>query len=510
MVILRRLKGISVRVTGKAFLSSAVLLVLMGVWPLSAVNSSDSLDAIFEQGRRVFFKTISTEVAIHPDSGFLSAAEFQKVMNLEQIYPRLYGLLINFYYAKEEPALHALLDEGGDRSLSEFRKSYCALAEFAAHEFVKTLFLQSAGGSYWRKILPMFAGKDAVEIVVMSTGYFAKLDLPGEKRKPPFLSPEFERQWGLDAGNFRTAHALTKGRGARIAVIDSGIDPSHPVFKNTSWGDHFAFVGRDGPPWACEAPMVDWGWHGTVVTSIVAVYAPEARITVYKDIDADTMNNSPFPWLVSSWMGAAIYKAVHDGNDIINISAGTNIDCDYLREACRYAYENNVIIVTANPYATGRYLGENLNFPGQYETTLSVTGIDRESDGRYRYWDVASPDAMTTVGAPDAPFVAYPTYVEEKDEYAPGISCATPIAAALAGLIVSVLPRTGTEAPGEYFELVKKLITDNADSRAVGFDGYSPECGYGLIDAEKSVRAALKLAEERSRMASMKGNGGGR
>ena len=508
MSLLKCPGGPSFRMTVGKVLSSAAVLIFCSL-PIHAAKGSDSLDAVFEQGRRIFFKTISEKIAVHPDRGRLTSVEFEKAMDLERIYPRLYGLLVNYYYQKEEPSLRALIEEGGDRTRSEFLKAYCAVAEFAADEFVRTLFLPSANGSYWRKFLPMFAGKDSVDIVVMSSGYFAKLDLPGEKRKPSSLSPEFERQWGLDAGNFRAAHALTKGRGVRIAVLDSGIDSSHPVFKTTNWGKHFVFVGRDGPPWACEAPMVDWGWHGTIVTSIVAVYAPEARITVYRYLDADTMNNSPFPWLVSSCMGAAIYKAVHDGNDVINISAGTNIDSDYLRDACRYAYDNNVIIVTGNPYSIGRYLGENIDFPGQYETTLSITGIDRESEGRYRYWDVASPDAMTTVGAPNAPFVAYPTYVEEKDEYAPGISCATPIAAALTGLVVSACPRTGTEAPGQYFETVKKLIIDNADPQAVGFQGFSPECGYGLIDAEKSVRAAMKLAGDRPGPAGRPKIGGG-
>ena len=68
--------------------------------------------------------------------------------------------------------------------------------------------------------------------------------------------------------------------------------------------------------------MVDWGWHGTVVTSIVARYAPEVQITVYRYLDADTQNDSPFPLGVTSPMGAAIYKPSIDGNDVINISAG--------------------------------------------------------------------------------------------------------------------------------------------------------------------------------------------
>jgi hypothetical protein len=219
---------------------------------------------------------------------------------------------------------------------------------------------------------------------------------------------------------------------------------------------------------------------------------------MYKDMDAETQNDSPFPLIITSMMGAAIYKAVHDGNTVINISAGTNIDVPYLKEACQYAYDHNVIIVTASPYYLGRYLGENRNYPGQYPTTISVTGIEKRGDNQYGYWDIASPEETTTVGSPNAPFVAFPTYVPEKDEYAPGISCATPIVASLVALVESVYPRLGSEAPGEYYEAIKRLLIDNANPKIVGYNGFSPECGYGLIDAESTIKAALELQRARA------------
>jgi subtilisin family serine protease len=329
-------------------------------------------------------------------------------------------------------------------------------------------------------------------------GYFAKLDPPKTRKPAQPLSPEFDGQWGLDAGEFRAAHRVTRGEGAKVAVLDSGIDVGHPIFRDISFGPHFVLVGRDKEPWTREeAPLVDWGWHGTVVSSIVARYAPGARITLYRAMDADTMNDAPFPRILGHFMAACIYRAVHDGNDVINISAGMGTDIEYVRDACRYAHENNVLIVTASPYYLGKYLGNNDNFPGAYPTTISVTGIDRRPDGSYGYWDAAAPEATTTIGAPCAPFVAYPTYVEEKDDYAPGISCATPIVTAALALAASCYPRTGNEPPGQYFETLKRLLAATADPRACGFSGFSPECGYGLVDADGLVRAAERLQARR-------------
>ena len=59
------------------------------------------------------------------------------------------------------------------------------------------------------------------------------------------------------------------------------------------------------------------------------------------------------------------------------------------------------------------------------------------------------------------------------------------------------LSSPGDRASGTIRRDVKKLLTENADPRAVGFDGFSPECGFGLIDAEKTVKAALRLADAR-------------
>ncbi len=454
---------------------------------------------MFEEGRKVFYQTVNEALNARPEQTSLTEKEMKKVRALKENFPRTYGILINVYYQKEEPVFKALLEHQSQESRERFRSKFLKLAEFSARNFVKSLFEPGLHPDFIRKVQPRFHGKDRIDLVLLSMGYYARLDIPEVEMYANPLSPEFDRQWGLDASRFRVAHLTSKGKGTRIAVIDSGIDTSHSVFRKTSFGEHFNLVGFDGPPWADKYPVVDWGWHGTVVSSIVARYAPEAQITLYRDADADSMNDAPYPRLLAHFMAASIYKAVHDGNDIINISAGLGRDFSYLREACQYAYDNNVIIVTASPYYLGKYLGNCYSFPGSYETTIAVTGIERREDGSYGYWSIAAPEVTTTVGAPCAPFVAYPTYVEEKDEYAPGISCATPIVASAVALAISKYPRLGIEKPGEYFETIKKILTETARPEICGYEGFSPECGYGLIDAERMVREAERLFNARQK-----------
>jgi hypothetical protein len=491
------------KLSKRSLIAAAALAGLSAALSLTACTSRPAakapLESLFAEGRAVFYGAVAADVDRHPERGRLKASERTKIAGLQSVYPRLYAILMNYYYQKEAPVFSSLLDEAGPESMRRFREKYLELARFASRMFVDSLFKASPSGFYFQDFIPRFKDKDSIDLVAMATGHQANIDLPAaDKIVSKSLSPEFEKQWGLAAARFREAHRITKGKGVRVAVLDTGIDMSHPVFRDTAWGRHFNFVGRDGFPWlASGPPMVDWGWHGTVVTSIVAKYAPEAQITVYRYMDGDTQNDSPLPIVVSSIMGAGIYKAVHDGNDIINISAGTSIHVPYLQEACQYAYDNNVLIVTGSPYYQGRYLGGAEDYPGQYPTTVAVTAVDRLAENKYGYWPVASPETTTAVGAPAAPFVAYPAYTGETDNYAPGISCATPIVASLAALVESIYPRLGTEAPGLYIETIRKLIQENANPRLVGFDGFSPECGYGMIDAAKTVEAALRMQAAR-------------
>lgn len=453
------------------------------------------LDSMFEQGRTAFFHTIHAEIADHPDRAKLSEAELQKIGEVETRYPRLYGILINVFYQKDEPTFTGLLANSTAKSRRRFSEMYLDLARFAGRMFVQTFFTTDFATDLARRINPAYKGLDAVDLVVRSTGYGAKIDPPPARESfTAPMSPEFERQGALDGARFRQAHLLTRGKGAKIAILDSGIDESHTIFRNTAWGKNFSFVGREGQPWSDDAPLVDWGWHGTLISSVAACFAPEAQLTVYKVLDGDTMNDPPYLLLIESFLAAGIYRAVHDGNDVISISAsGATVDSDYLREACQYAYDHNRVLVSGALYSRWFKQGNTRNFPAQYKTVVAVTAAQKNPDGTYGYWDVCAAQKENTVAAPNDIFGAFPTYVGEKDRYIPSISAAIPVVSSLFALAVSVHPRTGNEPPGQYARRLMDLVNENANPERVGFHGFSPECGYGLVDAEKTVRAAMAL-----------------
>jgi thermitase len=112
------------------------------------------------------------------------------------------------------------------------------------------------------------------------------------------------------------------GDGIKIAVIDSGIDLSHPAFQGAlvSTSDMWDWVDADAVPQDAKGSSSDHGYgHGTSVAGIILQIAPKAKLMPLRVLDpkgeGDTAN-----------VIAAIDFAVTHGADVINLSLGTDYD----------------------------------------------------------------------------------------------------------------------------------------------------------------------------------------
>ena len=70
------------------------------------------------------------------------------------------------------------------------------------------------------------------------------------------------RQWGLDVINADAAHQVTRGDGAVVAVIDTGVDASHEDLQGRLLAGK-DFVDNDDTP-------QDGAGHGTHVSGVIA------------------------------------------------------------------------------------------------------------------------------------------------------------------------------------------------------------------------------------------------
>jgi thermitase len=122
------------------------------------------------------------------------------------------------------------------------------------------------------------------------------------------------------------AQGLAKklGAGVKVAVIDTGVDYTHPAFQGrmanpSEWRD---FVDNDNNPQEVGVGGVDAGFgHGTGVAGVIAQIAPKAIILPIRVLGPNGSGDATV-------VAKAIQYAVSVGAQIINLSLGTaGFDC---------------------------------------------------------------------------------------------------------------------------------------------------------------------------------------
>lgn len=207
------------------------------------------------------------------------------------------------------------------------------------------------------------------------------------------------RQWGLDMVNAEAAWPIGTGQGAVVAVIDSGVDGSHPDLaaamiqgKNTRTdrGDY-------------SSPASDDNGHGTHVAGIIAAranngkgiagVAPAAQIMPVKALDADG----------SGWMAdviEGIVWAAQNGADVINMSLG-GPDADFSANAVEFAQSRGVVVVAA----AGNEGSNTPMYPAALPGVVSVAALDDDgSVANYSNYgdtiDIAAPGTQIVSTVP--------------------------------------------------------------------------------------------------------------
>src|SRR5689334_16902516 len=103
----------------------------------------------------------------------------------------------------------------------------------------------------------------------------------------------------------------TTGRGLRVAVIDSGVNPRHPHIAGIAGG-----VSILSPDRIEEGSFLDLLGHGTAVMAAIQEKAPEATYFAVKLFHGSLRTTTPA-------LLAAIEWSLAKGVDVINLSLGT-------------------------------------------------------------------------------------------------------------------------------------------------------------------------------------------
>lgn len=268
------------------------------------------------------------------------------------------------------------------------------------------------------------------------------------------------------------AHGMATG-GPVVAIIDTGVDPTHPALANVLTGGYdftrnqvgipderldlnptaaallaqssVVPAGNKTQPFILSQSTVvildqstvvildgggnlpsDFG-HGTMVAGLIHLVAPTALIMPLKAFQADGSANL-------SDVIRAIYYAVDNGAQVINMSFDSETPSPGLQAAIAYATSRGVTLVAA----AGNEGEQELVYPAGLANVIGV-GSSTAADGRSTFSNYGVPSVFMTAPG-EALITAYPG-----NNYAGvwGTSFSTALVSGAAALLAQISPGSG-------------------------------------------------------------------
>jgi serine protease len=278
-----------------------------------------------------------------------------------------------------------------------------------------------------------------------------------ESRRHTLADTRRNEQWGHNRMDIDKLRSLGTGRGITVAVVDTGVDATHPDLS------HAVLPGVDLVDSTGDG-RTDPNGHGTHVAGIIAAavngvgvegLAPNVSILPVRVLGRD--GSGP-----DAVIAQGILWAVRNGAQVINLSlGGTDLD-PLLADAVDQAISAGVLVVAAAGNSGNS--GDTM-YPAAHPAVVAVaaTGPDDRTapySTRGDYVDIAAPGTMILSTSPANSY-----------RFESGTSMAAPFVAAAAAVL---LERSLTPS-----QVVSRLFASAFDTDNEGFDRLS---GNGIVD----------------------------
>jgi len=291
------------------------------------------------------------------------------------------------------------------------------------------------------------------------------------------IDAELDSTWGVKRIGSGTVHDSGNiGTGVKVAIIDSGIDYTHPDL-DANFAGGYDFVNND------TDPMDDNG-HGTHVAGTVAAedndtgvvgVAPKASLYGLKVLNSSGSG---------SWSNviAALEWAVDNGMQVTNNSYGAGSDPGSTVQA---AFDNSAAVGMLHIAAagnSGNCKGNNntVGFPAQYDSVIAVAATNK-SDTRPCFSSTGPAVELSAPGVSINSTQLGGGYVEFN-----GTSMASPHVAGAAALVIAA-GITDVSGNGLINDEVRQILNDTAED--LGETGRDNKYGWGLVSAALAVAA---------------------
>lgn len=288
--------------------------------------------------------------------------------------------------------------------------------------------------------------------------------------KPASSQPAETLPWGIDRIEADSAWSTTTGSAIKVAVVDTGIDLSHPDLKANIKGGYNAINPNKS--------YTDDNGHGTHVAGIIGAInneigvigaAPTVGLYSVKVLDR---RGSGYLSDVIEGLDWSIQANI----DVINMSLGTNSNILSFHEAIQKVREAGIIQVAAAGNDGGA-----VDYPAAYPETIAVSAID--SSNTIANWSSRGPEV--DLAAPGVNI--YSTYKGSTYKTLSGTSMATPHVAGTAALVLTrAVDIYDLDADGIWdpVEVQNKLEVTATDLGVAGKDNLY---GAGLVNAYQAV-----------------------
>ncbi len=265
------------------------------------------------------------------------------------------------------------------------------------------------------------------------------------------------------------------GQGVIVAVIDTGLDASHPLIVGHVAPGGYDFVDGDANPSDVgngidddRDGLIDEGvGHGTFVASLVLAVAPGARILPIRALNSDNGGTA-------SSIGLAIGYAVSHGAKVINLSAGVAQELNFIKQAVANARAVGVVVVASG----GNRQIQIVDFPAKQSDALAVAAVGA-TDAKAPFSSCG--EAIDLV-APGIDLVgAHPVAFFRTARWS-GTSFSTALVAGAAALFKAA------DQPLPAPDDVARHLTDHARSVAAANPTLSGLLGAGILDLDAATR----------------------